>query len=1149
MTICAYTSSRPQLSATAILAALAAALLLSAEFPIPTYPDCGLGGDCPSDYDPDGDWNLSSLIPPSVPEANIPADERPLGSGMWADRAWNLTTGRPDVLIAVTDSGIKWDESQLLNKHFINLGELPEPEAYPQDADGAAGDSFDFDGNGLVNMADWAQDARVQPDLGVNATEHPDGVKDPSDLIALFSDGVDDDGNGFIDDISGWDFFWNDNNPYDDVRYGHGTGEAKDSVAEANNGGDIGVCPNCRVLNLRVGDSFVADVNNFAMAVTYAVDMGADVVQEALGTLNNTQLTVDAIDYAWEHGVTVIASAADETAYHQNYPANNHHTVYIHAVRYDSDDRDNASTFFAYSNCTNHGGHLVLSGPSTSCSSGAVGVGAGMAGLIYSAGKDAQDAGTLDSPLTANEVFQLMNHTVDDIAFVDHDDHPTLYPSRPGWDRYFGYGRINAFNAVSAVLDGAIPPEADILAPTWFEVLNVAAGGSVDIEGFAAADRAGSYTWELQVAPGIDPDESTFSTFSSGSETGPIDGVLGRLDLRSVPMDPAAPIEAHLRTDHAVQREDKVFVHAATLRLQVTDDAGRLGEMRKSVYIHEDPDLLPGFPARVGVSVESSPTLVDVDADGIDDVIFITSDGRVQITDAALQPKPGWPQLVPLLDEFDAEHPDNHLGQAAYAEGLVDGEQRHAVIASPAVGDLDGDGAVEVVVATLNGAILAWHADGTPVAGFPHVLDPGLVLDQTDPDNVYDYGMFSTPALGDLEGDGDLEIVVGAMDAHVYALHHDGSLVTGFPVELRETYDTSDGPRSNGERIISSPALGDADGDGFLEIAIGTNQKTTGTYGLGYLLSHDGQVEPGWPFALFGAYTNALPYVGEGVPGCPTMCDVDGDGTLEIAMHTIADSGKLLDHSGEELVILDRMASDFGGLSNTDEGAANLIMINSGSWGDMNADGAPDYMIGSIGFEYAQGLIDDGIRYDHDHLLGAWSGAVDSSVAGTPRMHFLPGFPQVMEDLQFFLNPAVADIDGDGFAEAINGSAGHIVHAFNHTGEEPVGWPKQTGQWIMGSPAVGDSDGDGYLEVWTGTRSGFLYAWRTTALASEAYRGWSGFRHDPANTGNCHTALRTYEPIEEGCGCQDSLAGRLSAGVAGLLLVLVSVVGLSRRRR
>ena len=120
-----------------------------------------------------------------------------------------------------------------------------------------------------------------------------------------FTDGVDDDGNGYKDDIVGWDFLDDDNDPFDDVQYGHGTGEARDSNAEADNGGEPGVCPNCMVFHMRVGDSFVADVNRFAQAVMYATDNGV-VVQEALGTLNNSSLSRDAVEYAYQHGVTVM---------------------------------------------------------------------------------------------------------------------------------------------------------------------------------------------------------------------------------------------------------------------------------------------------------------------------------------------------------------------------------------------------------------------------------------------------------------------------------------------------------------------------------------------------------------------------------------------------------------------------------------------------------------------------------------------------------------------------------------------------------------------------------------------------------------------------------------------------------------------------
>jgi hypothetical protein len=1130
-----------------LLLALLLPATAAAEFPMPTFPDCGTGGGCPSDFDPWGDWNLSSVIPDQLPPGRIPAEEAVLGSGLWADRAWNREVGDPSVIIAVLDSGIEWDHSQLLQKHWINRGELP----LPQIADGSECAAYDCDGNGVFNVLDYALDPRIDAASGINATAHPDSVLDPSDLIAAFSDGTDADGNGYVDDISGWDFFWNDNNPYDDTRYGHGTGEAQDSSALGNDGaGDIGTCPNCMVLNLRVSDSFVADANNFANAVYYGVDMGAMVVQEALGALNNTPHTVAAIDYAWARGRVVIASAADETAYHQNYPGNNHHTYYVHAIRYDTDAREDATTFFAYSNCTNHGPRLVASAPSTSCSSGATGVSAGVAGLMFSAAKHAQDAGTIDAPLTGNEAYQVMAQSYDDIDFVHRDDDPDLYPSWPGWDRYFGYGRLNAKKVVDAVLDGAIPPEADLLTPTWFEVLDPT-DGPFDVHGFAAASRSTGYTWSLQVAAGSDPREDAFQTVADGAGTTPTEGVLHALDLSAVPVDADAVLPPIYPSDNNVSKEEKAFAHAATLRLQVRDADGRLGEMRKLLYIQTDPDALPGFPRRAsGGGVDGSPTLVDVDGDGQDDVVWNSSEGYVHVTDWQLQDLPGWPQAAPRLEELDPEDPANHLAQPAYAVEGEAADQRHAIIATPAVGDLDGDGVNEVVVGTLNGALLAWHADGTVVEGFPFWLDRSLVDGTTDPDNVWDYGFFASCALGDLDGDGDLEIVVGAMDGRLYALNGDGSLVDGFPVELRTTYSTADGDRSNGERSISSPALGDVDGDGTLEIALGTNEKTTGTYGLAYLVHHDGTIDPNWPASLFGAYTNALPYVGEGVPGAPTMCDVDGDGTLEIATHTIADSGKILSADGSEYARLARVASDFGPSSNTHEAGANLIMINSGAWGDMDQDGAPDYLIGSAGFDYALGLLDDGQRVDHDHLLSAWSGA--STEPG--RMAFLTGFPQVMEDMQFFLNPSVADIDGDGFPEAVNGSAGNVVHAFDHTGQEPVGWPKLTGQWILGSPAIGDADGDGYLDVWVATRSGFLYAWSTSARADTSYRGWSGFRHDPRNTGNCHTPLRSYPPpppveeppVDDGAACTGCAASLGGSGGGLALSLLFAVV---RRRR
>lgn len=1128
-----------------ILAAFLPLAAARADVPMATFPECGLGGACPMDYHPNDEWNFTSSFPDG--SSQIPEAQRAVGAGMWIDRAWAVTTGRTDVVVAVLDSGIRWDGGNLLDKYYLHAPELP----FPQDAAGADSGTHDRDGNGVFNMADFADDPRLDPAAGDNPQGGSDGVLDPSDLIAAFSDGIDDDGNGYVDDICGWDFFWDDNNPYDDTLfdgYSHGTAEARMVGGEGNDGDStIGVCPNCPILPLRVGDSFVTDVNHFAFAAIYAVDLGVSVIESALGTLNNSPLAVEAIEYAWDRGVTIMGSAADECAYHMNMPSANHHTVYIHAIRYDGDDYADSNTFMSFSNGTNYGPRLQLSASGTRASSEAAARGAGIAGLVYSAARDALEDGTLDEMPTSSEVYQILTRHVHDVSHNPSGQWSDQYPSRPGWDRYFGYGRMDAFSAVRAVRDGEIPPEADILSPDWLEPVDPVAVPRLDVRGYVAARRSASYGWTLEAAAGMDPEESTFRVVAEGQGTEPQEGVLASVDLAAIGVDAEAPIEAYGPSDTNVMQADKAFVHAATLRLRVTDAEGRLGEMRKVFHIHRDPSLLPGLPAHVGTSFESSIKVVDVNGDGRDDLVFVTSDGLLHVTDATATDLPGWPQNLPVLRSLDAAQSSHHLAAAAFESGDIGSAFRQSAMATPAVGDLDGDGQNEIVLPTLNGALLVFGADGSPRPGFPFWLDRTLVAGQTDEENRYDYGFFASAALSDLDADGDLEIVVGAMDARVYAFDDDGSFVDGFPVELRETWQSSEGPRSNGERIISSPAVGDIDGDGLPEIVLGTNQKTTGTYGLAYALRGDGSIVEGWPLDIFGAYTAALPYVGEGVPGCPTICDLDGDGASEIAVHTIADAGAIVRGDASRYARLDRIASDFGLESNTSEENAAFIMINSGAWGDMDGDGTDDYLIGSMGLEYASGGLDDGHVYNHDHLLSGWSGlAVDPSDTSA-SMPFLRGFPRVMEDFQFFLNPIVADIDGDGAPEAINGSAGHVLHAFDERGREPVGWPKQLGYWVLGSPAVGDVDGDGFLDVWATTRAGRIYGFRTTAEAATAYRGWTGFRNDAHNSGDCAAPQRTYPPIpvnppaEEGCGC----AGDSSAG----LFIGALALGSARRRR
>jgi hypothetical protein len=168
--------------------------------------------------------------------------------GTAVDLAWGITKGRDDVRIAVLDSGIEWRNAgamkELATKAYVNLGEATPPCAAP---------SGDCNGDGRFDISDFGAVA----DRNGNGMTREDLILDPA-----FADGVD--ANGYVDDIAGWDSLFGDNNPLDTVNYGHGTGEARDFTAAENGTGDVGTCPGCRFIPVRVGDSFIADGGRFA---------------------------------------------------------------------------------------------------------------------------------------------------------------------------------------------------------------------------------------------------------------------------------------------------------------------------------------------------------------------------------------------------------------------------------------------------------------------------------------------------------------------------------------------------------------------------------------------------------------------------------------------------------------------------------------------------------------------------------------------------------------------------------------------------------------------------------------------------------------------------------------------------------------------
>jgi FG-GAP repeat protein len=808
-------------------------------------------GEVPNDIaGDDNEWKYSA-----TPEANSPytANARELygvRGARVADRsesertAWRTTTGRPDVKIAVLDSGIKWNDAgamlDLRRKTALNRGELPHPEGCTQ---------YDCNGDGVFNVDDYSSDSRVS--LSDPRRVGPAGVLTPQDLLIAFSNGNDGDSNGFVDDIAGWDFLDDDNDAYDDVQYGHGTGEAQGSSAEADNGNNAGSCPNCVFMPLRVGDSFIADTNAFGQAAIYAVDSGALVVQEALGTIDQTQLGRQAVEYAYRHGVAVIASAADEAAQHHNWPSNYPHTIVVNSVT-QWDSFTPTLSYLQFNGCTNFSTHITVAIPSTSCSSDATGVGGGLAGLIYSAALNSIARGDLGPhpectrvngdpcPLSVNEVRQLMASgavdgtlQADDINFASQPEaacHPIpapgctdknrlfadananrpvasplvtskSYPARKDFDEYYGYGRVNMDRVADSINQAAIPPEAEITSPDWYAQVDPGQP-TVAVQGEVFA-RGNYYSCRVEVAPGSEPNNGRTTDIPPGDfkrvssnwcdgtlRTSSFEGVLADLDLQDLKsrfpstagnFNGPEPVPGPPNFNGRPNHEPYGFV----VRVVVETAAfGSLlsGQDRRNFYLHRDSDLLPGFPKLLPSDGESSPALADLDGDNRNELIVATSDGYVHAYGRDGGELSGWPVRSDPLPL--------HTGGHAFTSGEVDEQASHAaILTSTSVVDLDHDGSPEVIGADMGGKVYVWEGDGTlrfkREANIDFSGKPLQPFENVRRGHRYrtQHGYLGSPVAADLDGNGgDLEVVAANMDRHVYAWRADGSQVDGFPV-------------------------------------------------------------------------------------------------------------------------------------------------------------------------------------------------------------------------------------------------------------------------------------------------------------------------------------------------------------------------------
>src|SRR5919199_1367442 len=177
-----------------------------------------------------------------------------------APEAWDIQTGNPNLVIGVIDSGVDYNHPDLVNNIWTNPGEIA-------------------------------------------------------------GDGIDNDNNGYIDDVRGWDFAYNDNDPMD--VYGHGTHVSGTIAAKGNNSvGVTGVAWNAKIMPLKfLGDGGYGNTSDAILALNYATAKGVKLTNNSWSGGGYSQALYDAINTAGQQGALFIAAASNQSQNNDTTPA------------------------------------------------------------------------------------------------------------------------------------------------------------------------------------------------------------------------------------------------------------------------------------------------------------------------------------------------------------------------------------------------------------------------------------------------------------------------------------------------------------------------------------------------------------------------------------------------------------------------------------------------------------------------------------------------------------------------------------------------------------------------------------------------------------------------------------------------------------
>jgi len=763
--------------------------------------------------DPDVEFAQPNYIYESCAEPNDPEfPDQYAHQLIQMSDAWDISTGSHDIVVAVLDTGVDVNHPDLKDNIWVNKGEIPNNE-------------------------------------------------------------IDDDNNGYIDDVSGWNFEEDNNDvipdgyDYYDI-LGHGTQVSGVIAAVGDN--KVGVCGvnwHGSIMALRL--SIYVTSAEVASALDYAAANGARVANMSFGSdefgPEGDPIVKTAIDNAFAQGVLLVASAGNEDSARPNYPAAYYNVMAVASTN-GEDIKTGHSNFGLWVDITAPGTDIVTTDLNNEYIA--------TAGTSFS-GPYVVAVGALvlahNPELTHIEVRAILENTTDPVYYGELD---------PDYG-YVGTGRVNAYTAL--LESDRRHPLGEIVEPRTQQTFP-SDGNDITLTLFVHGD---SYQLDYR---SFGQDE--WSLLNDGSS----------------PIDPL-----NVTTDGTVHTDRKIF----GIELGAEMAPWPIPE------IPEDPEELPD-EMYVG-----SPLCLDVDGDGRNEIVEASTtyddyywfEGSISIWKDDGTALEGWPVTlggiiasglaagdidgdgdyeIVVVDDYSVMATALHVESGQTVEGWpadVGGYWYAYIIGNPVLADLDGDGDSEVIVALDeesrdSDGLFAFQGDGTylwqrryttegaiSVADFDGDGDVEIALCGYGPGitRVYTFildhngqqikkwrgGSKKGTAIADLDADGEPELVFCTEDS-VMAVHIDGSTLWTAIVR---------GPFGD-EGALS---IGDVDDDGFSEVYVNTFVEEDGfEYSLVYAFDHEGEElsDAGFPKTLMGYPDSCSPLIG----------DVDGDGQKELVV-------------------------------------------------------------------------------------------------------------------------------------------------------------------------------------------------------------------------------------------------------------------------